>query len=96
MAKHRPGPYRDTSAPGAQYGHIVCDTPTGDEHSGHDEIAYYSGYLVAESVPETERPLLAAAPELLSALERAVAALRIAGMEHAQYAEVIAKAKGEA
>ncbi len=38
--------------------------------TGHNEIDYYGGYLVAESIPdEDHQNLIAATPDLLEALE---------------------------
>lgn len=53
-------------------GCVVTDAPIpGNLHSGHDDIEYYGGYLICESVyrPADAR-LIAAAPALLAALKR--------------------------
>jgi hypothetical protein len=50
---------------------VVSDEPTSDNpNSGHNDVNYYGGYLVAESIPRKEYiNLIAAAPELLEALK---------------------------
>ncbi len=56
------------------YGAIVSETPydglpTGG--MGYDDpkaVESYGGYLVAESIPETLRPIISAAPDLLASL----------------------------
>lgn len=69
-AKHTEGPWRVSSEiPTA----IVADIPQAVDHKkylGFDDPNSYGGYLIAESVvqPENAR-LIAAAPELLEALE---------------------------
>lgn len=64
--KHTPGPWRAGKPTDA----IVADTPAdyGDEASN----LHYGGHLIAESVAVCNRPLIAAAPELLEALQALV------------------------
>ena len=52
----------------------VSDIPTTEEtNTGHDDKRYYGGYLVCESVPTSEiASLIAAAPDLLAACEKAM------------------------
>lgn len=57
------GPWR----PGRLKGTVVSDTPTG-EISGSDDVDYYGGFLVAESVSARNVSFIAAAPTMLKAL----------------------------
>jgi hypothetical protein len=62
MSHHTPGPWRVAENHGA----VVADAD-----SGHDDpwnIEYYGGHLIAESIDPRNRPIIAAAPELLVAL----------------------------
>lgn len=63
--KHTPGPWRI----GKSYGAVVADVPVnnGDDN---DHVEAYGGHLIAESIAVCNRPLIAAAPELLEALEK--------------------------
>jgi len=73
-AKHTPGPWRVSSSP---YGAVVCDTPIGGH--GHDDVKHYGGHLIAESIHrDADMALIAAAPQLLEALERATEWLGVA------------------
>lgn len=63
MSVHTPGPWRIGKTCGA----VVADTPHGIYHEAHDE--FYGGHLIAESIEFNNRPIIAAAPELLEALE---------------------------
>ncbi|PPA72827.1 hypothetical protein C4E15_28090 [Achromobacter spanius] len=67
--KHTPGPWRI----GKSYGAVVADVPVnnGDDN---DHVEAYGGHLIAESIAVCNRPLIAAAPELLEALEKLNAA----------------------
>lgn len=64
MNKHTPGPWRL----GKNSDDVVADQPAGHSEES-DHVAYYGGHLVAESICGGNRPLIAAAPELLEALE---------------------------
>ena len=67
-AQHTPGPWRV----GKSGGSVVADQPiTG--MAGSDHVDYYGGHLVAESITPSNARLIAAAPELLEALQRYVA-----------------------
>ena len=69
--KHTPGPWRSSGHP--HYQAIISDSPTGDERlDEQDHREAYGGYLICESVLEANARLIAAAPELLEALEEAV------------------------
>ena len=61
--KHTPGPWR----PGKNSDDVVADSPAG--HDDETAVKYYGGHLVAESICSSNRALIAAAPELLVALE---------------------------
>jgi hypothetical protein len=67
-----PGPYR-VGKPG---GSIVSDHPVENGASGHDDVEYYGGYLVAETVAPCNQPLLSAAPDLLTVASAASHALK--------------------
>lgn len=69
-AKHTPGPWRF----GNRSDDVVADTNAG--HSDDEgSLAFYGGHLVAESIAPRNRPLIAAAPELLEALQAIFAAM---------------------
>lgn len=63
--KHTPGPWRlSETARDA----VVCDDVSG--HDTSDNVDYYEGHLIAESIiGSANRLLIAAAPDLLEALE---------------------------
>ncbi len=53
--------------PGVKSGTVICDTPIGGD-KGHDDLDYYEGHLVAESIPYKEWVVaISALPELLAA-----------------------------
>ena len=90
MSKHTPGPWQI----GKNFGSVVCDTPVPGIR-GSDDTEYYGGHLIAESVTEANARLIAAAPELLEALQDMVsdhASLSAATLAFARAA--IAKATG--
>lgn len=64
MSKHTPGPWRF----GKNSDDVVADQPAGHSEES-DHVDYYGGHLVAESICSHNRSLIAAAPELLEALE---------------------------
>lgn len=64
MSKHTPGPWRL----GKNSDDVVVDTPAGHSEEP-DHVAYYGGHLVAESICSHNRPLIAAAPDLLEVCE---------------------------
>ena len=65
---HTPGPWtvgvmhRDTVVADAKYS---CQ----ERHSGHDDVEYYGGLCIAESILPENRSLIAAAPNMLEALK---------------------------
>jgi hypothetical protein len=61
---HTPGPWRI----GKQGGSVVADIPI-PEIGGSDCIEYYGGHLVAESITPSNAKLIAAAPDMLEALQ---------------------------
>lgn len=93
---HTPGPWRIGKAHGA----VVADVPV---HAGldNDHVEAYGGHLIAESIAVCNRPLIAAAPELLEALEWALRAMEARnplwaeGERFIAARAAIAKAKGE-
>jgi hypothetical protein len=64
MIPHTPGPWHIGKSAGA----VVADVPVEDGVTGTGDVEYYGGHLVAETVAPCNRPLIAAAPKLLSAL----------------------------
>lgn len=69
--KHTPGNW----TVGKTGGTVVSDQPLPNYsiNGGHDHVDYYGGHLIAESIWRAEDArLIAAAPELLEALEEAV------------------------
>ena len=64
MIEHTPGPWKLGSR-----GAVVADIPTSNQLAGSDDVDYYGGYLICESVTEANARLIAAAPELLEALQ---------------------------
>ena len=70
-AQHTPGNWR----PGMRGGTVVSDKPLPNYNlnGGHDEVEYYGGHLIAESIWRAEDArLIAAAPDLLEASETAL------------------------
>lgn len=51
---------------------VVSETPSPDQLNGADDLEHYNGYLVAESVPPSLVPLIAAAPKMASLLLRSL------------------------
>ncbi|OMG89748.1 hypothetical protein [Achromobacter xylosoxidans] len=65
--KHTPGPWRI----GKCHGAVVADVPV-NAGLDNDHAAVYGGHLIAESIAVCNRPLIAAAPDLLEALDTVV------------------------
>lgn len=61
---------------GTHHGTVVSKGPCAEIHrnnrSGHADLKYYGGYLVAESVPPELVPLLTAAPKLRDVCQKFV------------------------
>lgn len=93
---HTPGPWRIGKAHGA----VVADVPV-NAGLDNDHVEAYGGHLIAESIAVCNRPLIAAAPELLEALEWALRAMEARnplwaeGERFVAARATIAKAKGE-
>jgi hypothetical protein len=51
---------------------VVSDHPIG-EIGGSDDVEYYGGHLVAETVAPRNLPVIAAAPDMLTALKDTLA-----------------------
>ncbi|OGO45133.1 MAG: hypothetical protein A2W34_04050 [Chloroflexi bacterium RBG_16_64_32] len=64
-AQHTLGPWRIGA-----HGGIVADVPIADGVEGTEDTTFYGGYLICETVAPCNQPLIAAAPDLLAALER--------------------------
>lgn len=67
-AAHTQGPWRAGSGTGGR-GSVVSDHLAVGALSGSDAIDYYGGNMIAESVAQENIPLIAAAPDLLAALQ---------------------------
>lgn len=78
-SKHTPVPWRY----GKDGGSIVADSPVDGYKQTPEETEYYGGYVVCETVGPCNKPLIAAAPELLAACKEAC-----------EYYEMIKKATG--
>lgn len=59
-----PGPYRQ----GRGYGAVVSDSPEGIRVMGAEDREAYGGYLIAESISETNQPLVRLSWETARAL----------------------------
>lgn len=62
--KHTPGPWRAGSGTGGK-GSVVSDQLAVGALNGSNDVDYYGGNLIAESVARENIPLIASAPELL-------------------------------
>ena len=62
-AQHTPGPWRHSTQ--GRFAIVVGDHPVPGV-KGSDEVAYYGGHLIAESVAPQNAPLIAASPDLLA------------------------------
>ncbi|CAB3846181.1 hypothetical protein LMG3482_01881 [Achromobacter deleyi] len=97
---HTPGPWRIGKAHGA----VVADVPV-NAGLDNDHVEAYGGHLIAESIAVCNRPLIAAAPELLRAAVRYLNALdtwdgsrkaeRHTERMESELRAAVAKAKGE-
>lgn len=63
-AEHTRGPWRIGRA-----GSVVAEVPPEGGVRGTDDPSYYGGYLIGETITEANARLIAAAPEMLEALE---------------------------
>jgi len=61
--KHTPGPWKVGKG-----SFVIADSPAPGIH-GSNMIEHYGGHLICESVSEANARLIAAAPDLLQALE---------------------------
>lgn len=71
---HTPGPWRLSPGSGGQYGSVVADVPAHPRRTAEElqeEVGYYGGYVIGESIAPQNRPLIAFAPQLLAACEDA-------------------------
>lgn len=62
---HTKGPWRI----GKNYGGIVADHPIEGGVMGTEDVEAYGGYLIAETVAPCNKPIIAAAPQLLEAVK---------------------------
>lgn len=90
VSNYTPGPWRI----GTNYG-VVADHPV---HGlpGSEEVDYYGGHLIAESVAPKNQPIIAAAPEMYAALEAVLSDSRTRLPFHitAMVAAALDKARG--
>ena len=102
--EHTPGPWEDGNNNSDAI--IVKERPADGWHESgayeQSSLKYYGGYLIAESVRPCDRPLIKAAPDLLAACEKMLAAWDGYELTAALDASIrgdvddaIAKAKGE-
>lgn len=97
MVEHSKGPWwLSDKQPDA----VLTADPSASEglRYAEDNFQYYGGHLVAESIAPQNRPLIAAAPELLDALEVLVEKYGEIKYDEALVKKVealIAKAKGQ-
>jgi len=93
MTEHTKGPWRRGKISQV----IVSGCKNGLNIPGADNWGYYGGYLIAESVSKVNAPLIAAAPELLEALENITGEAAFTGLPEEKQQDIytaIAKAKG--
>jgi len=82
-------------------GSVITDNGEGfAPNTGHSDIEYYGGYLIAESIQKKDDArLIAAAPELLAACQEFVRKVECgearSRRSYKQMKAAIAKAKGE-
>lgn len=93
--KHTPGPWRV----GNHYSEVIGDMPANPPFRGMTDecVKHYGGYLIAESCAEADARLIAAAPELLDALESCINYGAMTGDKWVteKVLDAIAKARGE-
>lgn len=88
--KFTPGPWRK----GHNDDSVVSDHPvreTGDD----DHVAYYGGYLIAESISQKNIPLIAKAPEMYERLEWLAKVYFDRDGVGAEIRQLLAEARGE-
>ena len=68
-AVHTPGPWRE----GKWGGSVVSDTPIQEGVPGSEDVDYYGGYLIGDSIAVCNRPIIIAAPDMLAALTELLA-----------------------
>lgn len=100
MNKHTPGPWRIGKHPSE----VIADMPATPPFDGmtDESVKHYGGYLIAESCGYANARLVAAAPELLAALqdcvtvmEKDLAGLRVIQPELNQARAALAAARGD-
>jgi hypothetical protein len=89
-AMHTPGPWREGTG-----GSVVSDHPV-PEVGGSDDVAYYGGHLIAESIAPQNRPLIAAAADLFSAAQAVDADIEAQGVVKAESIEKLRLALAKA
>ena len=72
--KHTPGEWRI----GKMGGTVVADSKTSDTpNTGHDDVEYYGGYLICESIAtQAIAQAITGLPDLLEACKMVIAKLR--------------------
>lgn len=89
---HTPGPWRT----GKNGRCVVADTPVPGIN-GSDAVEHYGGHLICESVASQNLAIIAAAPRMLAALQKALPALAWASERNpvlnVTYNEVLAAIK---
>jgi len=85
-ATHTPRPWRVGKAGG-----IVADAPIDGGVQGTEDTAFYGGYLICETVAPCNRALIAAAPDLLAALEAIATGFNMMLANRLPAEEIVAK-----
>ena len=76
---HTPGPWRA----GRNFC-VVADVPVPDI-GGSDAVSYYGGHLICESIAKRNVPIVAAAPELLEAVQELLSTMERIDSTTAEY-----------
>ncbi len=59
---------------------VATQSPINDEINGSDDVGYYGGYLIGESISSCNIPIISAAPDMFKALLAVKHKLHFAGM----------------
>jgi hypothetical protein len=73
VPRHHQGPWKRGKGSETTLCAVVAESPTpGSGGSDQDEVEYYGGHLIAESIAPQNWDVVAAAPKLYAALESLV------------------------
>lgn len=84
---HTPPPWRIGKS-----GAVVADHLAADALGGSEANEYYDGYLIAESIAPSNRPLISAAPQMADLLLRAYTHVSHGGPTREEVEAVLKKA----